>query len=158
MILTLAKIWKRFMRCGPRINYLMKLAYIRAKNLGERGQIALTAVLVLLAVALVVAIGASLAGIGELDLGLSQSLSEKSQAVAAACAEEGLLRLRRDFGYTGGNLELDAGTCIITVTVTAPTTRQVLATATISQEIRKVRVNVTSLSGALRVDSWQQVP
>lgn len=125
----------------------------------QGGYIALVAVLIVLSGAVVLGVSLSLNGINELQLSFFERKSVEAFYLSDACMNEGLLRLRRDAGYTGGNLDnvLDEGeSCEITVS-NSGTEYTVQATGTKGDTTtRRIEAVVDTASG-FDVTSWQEV-
>lgn len=88
----------------------------RCKN---NGFVAITSLLIIAAVVLSVTVSISLLGVGELQNTQTYRQGIKTKALANACMEEGLQRLKNNANYSGGTLQLPAGSCTIEVTPVA---------------------------------------
>lgn len=75
--------------------------------------------------------------------------------VAESGAENGVLRLLRDPGYTGETLAIGQDTATIGVTGTNPYT--IVATGRSGNFVRKVQVVVDYSGGVLTVNSWKEI-
>ena len=95
---------------------------MKQKNI--RGFMALIIVIIIAIIATTAAVSVSLSGLGELAGNYMAHQSQNSFDNADACAEEALLRLRRDAGYIGGTMVLSAPcTIIINAAEPRPTPR-----------------------------------
>lgn len=121
------------------------------------GFIALMAVLI--AGAACVAIATALLTVGT-DLQRSSLVYEQSsqaRSIATACAEEGLQKIRENISFTGTNtLTFTAGNCTYVVTNVSGS-MTILATGTVQDVVRKVRVYATIASQSISITSWQEI-
>jgi Tfp pilus assembly protein PilX len=130
----------------------------------RRGVVALITVLVIMAV--VVTIGLTIAAVGRDEIVLSGVVQDGEQAfaIADACAEEALNRLKTDAAFTGTTLAMDEGTCVAAVTNIGGTTYKVTGQGTYRRAIRIVEADVTVKTsgggGAVKVtiNSWREAP
>lgn len=111
-----------------------------------------------------IAVGA-LIGSSVLLLGIgatqsSQSIADSNQAAALAdaCAEDALQRIRINNSLTGtSNLTIGAQDCSYTINNTGGSNREVEAQSTVNNSTRKVKVTIDQLSPIVNVSSWQEV-
>lgn len=80
-----------------------------------KGFSTLIVVIVISAVALMVALTATLRSLDEVKTGLVYELSKNTFAGAEACLEEALLKLRKNNNYIGESLLLSDITCTISI-------------------------------------------
>ncbi|OGG34951.1 hypothetical protein A2363_01880 [Candidatus Gottesmanbacteria bacterium RIFOXYB1_FULL_47_11] len=76
-------------------------------------------------------------------------------AIAQSGAENAILRLARNPGYTGETLTVDGGSATVTVTGTNPLT--VTSVGTYNGFVRGVVASASFLDTVLTVNSWQEV-
>lgn len=109
----------------------------------RKGAVALITILVISAVLL--SVGITLSAIGHNEVVLSGVFrdGETAFAIADACAEEGLSRLKQDSGFTGTTFTIDGGTCSVTVTNISGNTYRILGTGEFKDNIRIIDANVT---------------
>lgn len=81
----------------------------------QKGYIALIAVLIITAVTLAISLSMNTVSIGETESGLIKQQSAQSFAFADGCMQEAYLRLKRDNSYTSGNLNVEDGSCKISI-------------------------------------------
>ena len=125
----------------------------------QKGYIALLTVIIIGAVATVVATSVVLLGLGQSRSALSESQSVQARAAADACTEKALELIRLTSYYTGtGSLTVTGGSCSYTVTNTGGTTRQITASGTVGNNVRKNTVSITALSPTIVYSSWQETP
>jgi len=107
--------------------------------------------------ALILALGGSLLGFGELDNGYVSNKSHETLVAVDGCAEEALQKLRKDTGYTGGSLSLLDSSCIITVTGVG-STRTIAVVSTVGEYNKRVEVDVTlGVNNIVLVTRWEEV-
>lgn len=133
----------------------------RSKVKGHpRGVVAMITVLVLMAVLLAIGIAVSAVGRDEIVLSRVFQDGEDAFALADACVEEGLERLKMNGAYAGGSFTQDGGTCTIAVTNLGGNDRLVRGTGQYGSNIRIVEANVTlkfNLQGNAKkvtINSW----
>ena len=101
------------------------------RNLKQRnGWIALVSLLIINAVALAIAMSVNSLTLNDVESALGISKKMETDAIAEACAEDTLIRLRNVQSYTGGILVVGNGSCTITISG-AGTTRIIDVVATI---------------------------
>lgn len=126
------------------------------KNLKrESGAIALVTVLAVGFVSLIIALSVSLAGLGELQMGLEEIQSAESYRLAESCLEEAALRLKRDASYSGGSLSMGGNSCTITVLANG-SQRTVNVSADVNNHVRKIEMVADIVTRGLNVTSWQE--
>jgi len=107
--------------------------------------------------ALILALGASLLGLGELDNAYVVDQSYETLSIADGCADEALRKLRTDAGYTGGSLSLGDGSCIITVSGVG-SNKTIGIVSTVDEYNRRVEVDVTlGASNNVSVTRFEEV-
>ena len=127
-----------------------------------KGIVALITVLLVMAVLL--SIGLTISAIGRDEIVLSGTVEdgEVAFAIADACIEEGLERLKMDSAYLGSAFELDGGRCTITVTNPGGNARTVRGQGEYRDAIRIIEAAVTlTFNGQgdakkVTVNSWAE--
>lgn len=125
----------------------------------QSGLMAISSLLIISAVALAIAVSISLIGIGEAQNSLTYKKGAEVLKIAEGCAEEALLRLRDDVNYSGGSLQLGAGSCTISITDTG-SDRTIDVTGTIAgppQFMRSLQLTVKRTGQSIRVLTWQEI-
>ncbi|MEP7167121.1 MAG: hypothetical protein ABI758_04050 [Candidatus Woesebacteria bacterium] len=84
---------------------------MKNRRTSRSGFIALTSVLLILAVASAAAVVVTYSSIGEGQAGLALYKGEENLAFAEGCMEDNLLKIRMNSGYLGGNITRPEGTC-----------------------------------------------
>lgn len=130
----------------------------RMKHIGERGYVALIAVLIIGAAATASCLALLANGTDSQRAALVAVQSKQARNLAAACAQEALQVMHDTTSYTGtGSLTLGAGTCSYTVAVTSGANRSIVTSGNVSNVTRKVQVYATINSSGISVTSWQEV-
>ncbi len=126
------------------------------------GVVAILSVLIITAI--LIAIGISIAALGQNEIVLSGLIDngEKAFSIADACSEEGLARLKSDAAFTGTTFPLDNGTCTVVVTNLGGNVRLITGTGAFRDAVRSVVANVTiTFNGAGNakktvINSWNE--
>lgn len=127
---------------------------IKKLKINESGQ-ALVTLLVFMVMATTIITGAVAVTI--INTQSSGKLVDGAEAlkVAEAGADNAVMRLVRDPGYTGEVLTVGGGTA--TITVTGGATKTVLVDGEVGDLHRKVQVLVDSSGNTMTVSSWSEV-
>ncbi|HJV33191.1 MAG TPA: hypothetical protein VJ694_04150 [Patescibacteria group bacterium] len=128
----------------------------------SKGVVALVTVLIVMAT--LVSLGLVIAAVGRDEIILARVVEkgETAFAIADACLEEGLQRLKSDAGYAGGSFVVDEGACVVTVSNLGGDVRQVRGQGTSGDAIRIVEARVTLLSNAqgdakkVKIEWWRE--
>jgi len=126
----------------------------------RKGAVALITIIVISAVLLT--IGLTLSAIGHNEIVLSGVFrdGETAFAIADACTEEGLSRLKQDAGFTTTTFTIDGGSCGVTVSNISGNTYRILGTGQFKDNIRIIDANVTiKFNGqgnakTVQINSW----
>lgn len=118
-----------------------------------KGFIALTAVLIILAISLMLGLTISRLSINEMIMGLNQTFSSKAYYLANLCLEEGLMRFKES-GYQGEEvIELtEEGNCELIVRGD-----QVMALGNYQNQVKKIKVVIGERSPKITIRSWEEV-
>lgn len=120
------------------------------------GAVLIITVVVLGVAALIMALNATLLGIGSLDLGYTSQQHSETVSLADACVEEALYRLRNNNSFSGATLSLGSGQCILSVTPSG-LNRTIHVTATIDTITAVVVVeSILGADTSITVTSWQE--
>lgn len=125
----------------------------------NQGFIALISIIIIGAVILAVTIGLSLRSIGETDMALSGELSNRALALADACAEDALLKLKNDLNYSGNESIIIGGeSCdILAIGGSGNFNRTINTQSAVSGYTKKIKVEVPQISPAMEIASWEEV-
>jgi Tfp pilus assembly protein PilX len=122
------------------------------------GYVLLISVLILGAVGLASVLSLILIGVSSSRSALVTQQSAQARFLADTCIESGLEQIRESNSYTGGNtLSFGANSCIYDVANLGGNIRQINATGTVDQIVRKVKVTTSALSPKIIISSWQEV-
>lgn len=123
----------------------------------DSGYIALVAVLIGGALMLVSGLAASRFGVESSTASSGEELAALSRALADACAEEALMRLRSDLAYAGNEtIAIGGDTCAIgAIDGTGPMNRSIDASARVSGYTQHVRLDVATVTPVLNIRSWK---
>ena len=122
----------------------------------KKGISTLMTIIVVSAIALSIALTATLKGIDETNTGLNQTKSLETFTATDGCIEEALVKLNSDHGYTGEILLMGNVSCTITVNGSG-NSRTINVTANNSGKyVRDIEVDV-DLQNALEITSWTEV-
>lgn len=126
----------------------------------NQGYIALLTVLIIGALALIVGIGSSLRSLGGSQVVSGEEFAHRALALANACAEDAIVKLKGNLSYAGGESVVVDGSdaCdILNVEGTGSTDRVVNAEAFVSGYKKKVKVVISEVTPTLTISSWREV-
>lgn len=111
------------------------------------GYIALTTVLVVMIVVLTFLISTQGITSGSLQSSLAGVLGKETYVVAESCLNDTLIRLRRDSSYSGGTLNVSAGSCTITISDVSATEKSIEVVSSIQNTyFQRLTANVEILT------------
>jgi len=131
-------------------NFYLKFSHDR------RGITALITIVVVGSAALLMAYGASWAGIVDLDTGYIAQKGESVAAIADGCLDESLQRLRYDINYTGGTLSFGGGSCIINV-ISAGNNRTITVSAASGSYFQALKAEIVLNGNIITLNSWEEL-
>lgn len=137
----------------------LKFFMVQPMSGNNNGFVALIAVLVLGAVGTAVGISLILLGLGSSRTSFSLEQSNQAKALANACSEEALQKIRESTSFSGAStIFLGSGSCTYQVAVTGQT-RSITTSGTAGTIIRKVKIRLTINPQNLKftIASWQEV-
>ncbi|HOZ55829.1 MAG: hypothetical protein BWY51_00637 [Parcubacteria group bacterium ADurb.Bin316] len=121
----------------------------------QKGVAMLLLVVVLTASFLIVASSILFLGLGELDMGYTYQCGEEAFALADGCMEEVLIRLKMDNNYSGGNLDLGSGNCIINISGDA-TYKIISAVSVVKNCSQGIEANISLAGDILTINTWRE--
>lgn len=127
----------------------------RAVNAKQEGQVAVISVLILFAVGTIVMVTGVLITLDTAKNTAIEKESSRAFYLADGCIEEGLYRYKQDETYAGSNLNVDDGSCIITVTGEGEP-KTITAQANVGDQTRKLQVGVSR--NPFTVETWEEIP
>ena len=122
-------------------------------NYTESGYIALSTVLITLALVLLIGLSSSLLSINDLQSSQSGKISNVTVDMVESCVEDVLLRLNDIGSVTAGSMSLPLGDCSVTINSQADDIWDFTVSTTLDAYTKSVRVNVTK-GETVTVDSW----
>ncbi len=126
-----------------------------ARNDSQKGLIALTTVFIILVTVLVMGVSLGLNSVGDMKMGLQKTFSSKVYYLSNLCAEQALMKLKENPGYSGNeNIEIEGGSCQI-LPVEG---RWIVKTmGSYKYQIKKIRIVITKISPQMTISSWEEV-
>lgn len=122
------------------------------------GYVALMSVLVILAVILAAAIGASFLSISEAGMGLQKNQSSSAYYLASACAEEALQQINDSLDFQGsGAASFVNGDCSYEVIIGSGQDRIIRASGIVAVVARKISISLDQVVPIINITSWQEV-
>lgn len=124
----------------------------------QKGYITLLSTLFLVAIGGIVAGSLILLGLGSSRTSLALDQSNQAKALANACAEEALQKVRESTPFSGSaTISLGNGSCSYTVTKLTGQNRTVTSSGTVGTIIRKISISIDKISPSINITSWQEV-
>ncbi len=123
-------------------------------KINNKGYIALTAILIIVAATLAVAISANFLSIDSGKNGLTLDRGDASFSLGNGCIEEAIIRLQRNGAYTGGSLNTTAESC--TITVAAQGAQRTITAITVADSITRTLTAHVTLTPTFSFDWWQE--
>lgn len=125
----------------------------------SRGFVTLVSVIIVGFVALSVAVGVLLIGIGADQATSNLERAAIARGYAEACAEEALYELKLDNTYAAGAvINFTYGSCTVaSITGTGNTNRVVQVTGTVGAVVKKIEIDIAQLDPNLTLNSWQEL-
>lgn len=99
-----------------------------------------------------------LLGLGSSRNSFSLEESNQAKALANACAEEALQEIQDLLVYEGSDtISLGQGSCSYTVTRLASQNRDIEASGTVGDVVRKIEISIDQIRPEINIVSWQEV-
>lgn len=129
------------------------------KNNFQSGYIALTTVLIILAVVLITAVSVTYSSIGEAQSGLALFKSEENLHFVEGCAEDILLKIRSNPTYSGTTISRPGteGTCTITYNTSGPVNWDLTVSSQSTTYQRKIRIVFVRNPTGIVLTSWNEI-
>lgn len=121
-----------------------------------RGFIALTTILIMGALMLSIGIGLTLRAISEGDMSSGAEFSARAKALAEACAETAVFRLKNNLSYSGNEtiIVIGSDTCdILSVEGIGNSNRVIKTQSAVMGYKRKIKVVIAQVS-PLQISQW----
>jgi hypothetical protein len=126
------------------------------------GAAALLTIIIVSAAVLIMALNASLLGLGELDLGYTSQRGGEALSIADGCMDETLRRMRLDNNYGVGvgtiNLTVSNGSCTIDVSDLGSNQRSISIIGTTDLYNKKLlaTTTITATGNIVVVNEWEE--
>lgn len=129
------------------------------KKTKKKAFVTLVSVIIVGFVALSVAVGVLLIGIGADQATSNLERAAIARGYAEACAEEALYELKLDNTYAAGAvINFTYGSCSVTsITGSGNTNRVVQVTGTVGAVVKKIEIDIAQLDPTLTLNSWQEL-
>ena len=98
----------------------------------------------------------SFLSIGEVSMSLQKSQSSQVYYLANLCAEEALMKLKENSGYTGETINIENGSCTSLVSL-AGSIWTIEVSANFQNQIKKMQIIISQINPEMIIDSWQEV-
>lgn len=121
----------------------------------QKGYVALSSILVILAVTLAIGISTSLLSINDALSSVSGQKGNTSMDIIEGCVEDALIRLNEDNSIPS-SLVLPQGTCTVTINSQVGNNWDFTVSASINSYTRSVRVQAVR-STTVSITSWQEI-
>jgi hypothetical protein len=122
----------------------------------SQGFIAISAVLVIMAVVVAITVTVSQLSIGEGQASLSLVKGEENLNLVEGCVEDYLLKIRANPGYSGGIIQRPEGSCTINIVSTNPNW-DIIVLPVSTQYLRSIQVKFTRTGTQINLTSWSEV-
>ncbi|SRR6266568_2898022 len=122
----------------------------------QKGFIAISMVIILVAVVIAIATTVALLSIGEAESALTLTNGESTLNFVEGCAEDALLKARANTAYTGGNITRPEGTCSVSVSKAGSTWTLTMST-TATTHVRTIQVVITQDGYGDTISSWREI-
>ena len=117
-------------------------------NPKSKGVVALTAVLIIGAGILIIAVAISLSGLSELQAGYYYIESNIAVDASDSCYEEAAYRLKLDSSFSTSSFDVGDGGCSILVSTSGTDDRIISASTTVSEFTSEIDADVTIVDNA----------
>ncbi|MBU0975446.1 MAG: hypothetical protein ABIE03_00585 [Patescibacteria group bacterium] len=119
----------------------------------QSGAALLISLLVISALALVLAVGVNLSAIDDVLRSSQSRYSLRSEAAADSCLDEALIRLKWDVSYSGGNIDMDEGSCSVSVSG-AGSLKSISVSGSAGNSVTELLVEVDLSGTSPIINSW----
>lgn len=121
------------------------------------GYVTLISVIVVCSALLMVALSSGWADLDELNTGMKEDQSWQAYNLASLCAEDAIMKLKRDLNYAGGEtLSFDNGSCYIYPTEGSRNQNRIIKTSgTAGNASKKIRIQMTVVNPSTSILSWE---
>ncbi|MEK7451891.1 MAG: hypothetical protein AAB664_00985 [Patescibacteria group bacterium] len=123
----------------------------------QKGAAGLIVMMILLAITSLIIGGFMFFGVDDLETGYAKWRSDESILSAESCAEEALLRVKRNASYTGGTLNVGNSTCTIAIVGSPCGTCTVNVSSVTGPYTRRLQTTMTKSGSLMTLSTWQEV-
>src|SRR5258708_18718426 len=120
----------------------------------QQGFIAISMVILLVALVIAIATTVALLSIGEAESALTLTNGESTLDFVEGCTEDALLKARASASYAGGNITRPEGTCTVSVAKAGSTWTLTVSTTAIAY-VRTIQVVITQDGYGDTISSWK---
>ena len=126
-------------------------------NFSDQQGLSLLVIIVIVSMSmLVLSLGASLMGLGELEMSTISNDAHATQTHADGCAEEALVRLRDNEAYPGGSFTYDDGSCAVSVS-SSGSNRTLFVTSTRGVYVHALQLEAVHNGNTITVTTWDDL-
>lgn len=123
----------------------------------QKGFVALSTILIIMAVVLATAATVGILSVGELQSSFALFRGENTLSFVEGCAEDYMLKIRsQGAGFVAGNITRPEGTCTIVVNSGDPNW-DITVSTTATQYKRQVRVVFVRSATGITLTSWKEI-
>ena len=120
-----------------------------------KGFAALTIVLIITAISLILGFAIIMLSVGEIKMVLEKTFSLKSYNLTYLCAENALMKLKENIGYSGNEvLDIEGGSCRI---LPVEGNWIVKIIGNYQDQIKKMKIVVSKVNPKMTIQSWEEV-
>lgn len=123
----------------------------------QKGSAGLIVVMITLAIVSLIIGGVMFFGVDDLETGYAEWRSTESMMSAESCADEALLRIKRNASYTGGTLIVGNSTCTIMVVGTPCGACTLNISSVTGPYTRRLQAAMTKSGSLVTLSSWKEV-
>ena len=134
---------------------MQKYGQINMKNRNKDGYIALSSVLVIMAIIIIIGTSVSFLSINDMQSALSTKKSEESLHLVEGCTEDALLRLNKNNSIPS-TITIPEGTCSVTINSKVGNNWTFTVTATFNNYKKNVQISATR-STKVVVTNWIEI-
>lgn len=126
-------------------------------ELKNTGFVAISIVLILIAVIVAIGSTTTLLSIGEAQSGLVLFKGEDNLDFVEGCVEDLMLKIRSNSSYNGTTITRPEGTCSIAYNLSGPTNWDITVTSSTTGYQRKIQVIFTRNPTGITLTSWKEI-
>ena len=140
------------------MNIIIQKIFMAPHQQDNFGFATLFSLLIVSAISLTIAVSLIISGVGVIRSAQSSENSVEARALANACAEEALQKIRDLETYTGTDtIIFGNGSCTYIVNNLGGENRSISASGTAGASVRKVNISINAINPLIHISSWQEV-